>query len=87
MIAGQPVQLPYELFLKTSFRSGTAEFRFWASGDLSDLQTSAASIVGGQKKYDECGDRLDVFEVSLASQGAVGKPSFAERCATNDGNA
>lgn len=72
-VDGVAVSLPHELAMKTVFKEGFAEIGLWGEANLSDLQTKAPGMLEGEKKNDECGDRLDVFDVSLVPAGGTAR--------------
>ncbi|TCT11714.1 hypothetical protein EDC22_10323 [Tepidamorphus gemmatus] len=63
------VTLPHELAMKIQLKEGAAEIDLWGEADLSDLQLKTPGMLQGDKKNEECGDRLDVFDVSLVPAG------------------
>lgn len=72
-VDGVAVDLPHELAMKTVFKDGFAEIGLWGEADLGDLQTKAPGMLQGEKKNEECGDRLDVFDVSLTPAGRTAR--------------
>ncbi|MCP4697755.1 MAG: hypothetical protein GY862_13020 [Gammaproteobacteria bacterium] len=53
-----------KLKFKMELQQGAVYIDINIDGDLTDLQNKISHIIGGQKKYEECGERITVHSVS-----------------------